>query len=130
VKVLWFHEGFERLSKSEQLAMVQRRVRKHYDKTGGKCSRFGEILQYRFADTFDTSVVLETNGDVVEEHSERFVLPRFGWRFSDETNFSGVPNGESCRKDPFQLSPLRIFMLAGWDPIQFLGRYFFRRPPG
>jgi hypothetical protein len=75
VKVLGFHEGFDRLSKSEQLATVQRRVRKHYEKTGGKCGGFGKILQYRFADTFDTSVVLETNGDIVEEHSERFLLP-------------------------------------------------------
>jgi|SRR5579859_2050156 len=75
VNQLFEADGFERLSKSEQLATVQRRVRKHYDKTGGKCGGFGEILQYRFADTFDTGIVLETNGNVVKEHSERFPLP-------------------------------------------------------
>jgi hypothetical protein len=75
VKVLWFRDGFERLSKPEQLATVHRRVRKHYDKTGGRCGGFGQILEYRFADTFDTSIVLETNGNIFDEEGGRFLLP-------------------------------------------------------
>jgi hypothetical protein len=75
VKVLWFQEGFERLSKSEQLAIVQRRVREHFQELGGKCHGFGEILRYQFADTFDTSIVLDTSGNVIENHGGRFLLP-------------------------------------------------------
>ena len=47
VKVLWMLEGFENLSEPAKLGAIQRRVREHYQKTGGKCIGFGQILRYR-----------------------------------------------------------------------------------
>ena len=75
IKVLEFQAGFERRSRSDQLEIVQRRVRKHYRKTGGRHDAFGAILRYRFADTFDTSIVLDIDGNVIEENGGRFLLP-------------------------------------------------------
>lgn len=74
VKVLRFQDGFADLPTSEQLATVQRRVRAHYQETGGRYIGFGQILRYQFADTFDTSIVLDTNGDVMD-NGGRFLLP-------------------------------------------------------
>jgi hypothetical protein len=53
-------EGFEHLSESAKLEAVQRRVREHYKRTGGKYAWFGEILRSRFANSFDTRIVLDT----------------------------------------------------------------------
>lgn len=75
VKVLWFSEGFDRLSKSEQLAVVQRRVREHCQRSDGGYPGFGQILQYRYADTFDTSIVLDTTGSIIDENGSQFLLP-------------------------------------------------------
>ena len=41
--------GFEELSEPARLEAVRRRVREHYQKTGGKYIGFGEILRYRYA---------------------------------------------------------------------------------
>ncbi len=75
VKTLWLADGFQDLSWSDKMAIVQRRVRDHHREMGGECRGFGQILQYRFADTFDTSIVLDTQGDVIETDSGRFLLP-------------------------------------------------------
>lgn len=75
IKVLWLGEGFERLSNAEQLTTVQRRVRKHYEQTGGRYIGFGAILRYRYAATFDSSMVLDINGNVIEKAGGRFLLP-------------------------------------------------------
>ena len=75
VKVLWMPEGFEHLSHVEQLRAVQRRVRDHYAEAGGKYVGFGAILRYRFAERFDTSTVLDTDGNVIEANGDRFLLP-------------------------------------------------------
>jgi hypothetical protein len=75
VKTLWFQADFERLSKAEQLKAVQRRVRGHYQQTGGKYPGFGAILRYQWADSVDTSVVLDITGNVIEESGGRFLLP-------------------------------------------------------
>jgi hypothetical protein len=75
MKVIRFPEGFEHLSAPEQLTAVQREVREHYQKTGGTCGWFGEIQSYRFADTFDTSLNLDTTGSVTDENGTRFLLP-------------------------------------------------------
>ena len=74
-KVLWFQESFESLSALAKLEVVQRRVREHYQKTGGKFLGFGDILRYQYADTFDTSIVLDIDGNVIEENGGRFLLP-------------------------------------------------------
>lgn len=75
VKVLWFPGGFENLPASEQLAVVQHRVREHYQETGGKYVGFGRIHAYRFAYTADASMVLNTEGKVIEEDGGGFLLP-------------------------------------------------------
>jgi len=75
VKVLWFEDGFEELSEPEKLQAVQLRIRGHYQKTGGKYIGFGAILRYTYAPTFDRTVVFDTGGNVIEENSDRFLLP-------------------------------------------------------
>jgi hypothetical protein len=75
IKVLWMPDGFEQLSKPEQLAAVQRRIRQHFRETGGKYQGFGAILRYQWAETFDTSLVLDTTGNVIDENGGRFLLP-------------------------------------------------------
>ena len=44
-------------------------------RTTGKYGGFGKILRYRYADTFDTSVVLDTDGNVIEQKGGQFLLP-------------------------------------------------------
>jgi hypothetical protein len=79
MKVLRVEDGFDRLSKSEQLLAVLSQLRRHYLETGGRLLGFGAILAYRFADTFDRSIVLDTSGNVIEEDGERFLLPEAWW---------------------------------------------------
>ncbi len=74
VKVLWFSEGFECLPTEDQLAKVKGRVQEHYQSTGGKYVGFGVILRYQFADSFDTSMVLDTAGNIIEKTGQ-FLLP-------------------------------------------------------
>ena len=74
VKVLRLPEAFKDLSEPARLEAVQHRVREHYQKTGGKYIGFGEILRYRYATDFDHSIVLDINGNVVEENGGRFLL--------------------------------------------------------
>jgi hypothetical protein len=75
LKVLRLPEGFEDLSEPARLEAVQRRVREHYQQTTGKYIGFGEILRYRYAPDFDHSIVLDTDGNVIEEDGGRFLLP-------------------------------------------------------
>jgi hypothetical protein len=75
VKVLWFQDGFERMSETEKLAAVRERIREHYEKTGGKYIGFGAIQRYTYSETFDTSIVFDTAGNVIEEHGGRSLLP-------------------------------------------------------
>ena len=63
--------GFEELSGPARLEAVRRRVREHYQKTGGKYIGFGEILRYRYASDFDRSIVLAIYGNVIEENGGR-----------------------------------------------------------
>jgi hypothetical protein len=74
VKVLWL-PGLEHLPESKQLETVQRRIREHYQEMGGKYAGFGQILKYRFADSFDTSIVLDSKGEVIEAQGGRFLRP-------------------------------------------------------
>jgi hypothetical protein len=74
-KVLWLADGFERLSGPEKLATVQRRIREHCRKTDGTLTGFGSILRYTYACTFDSSIVLDTNGKIIEPNGEWFLLP-------------------------------------------------------
>jgi hypothetical protein len=67
-------EGFENLSEPAKLGAIQRRVREHYQKTGGKYIGFGEILRYRYASDFDHSIVLDIDGSVIE-NGGRSLLP-------------------------------------------------------
>jgi hypothetical protein len=75
LKVLRLPEGFERLSEPAKLEAVQRRVREHYQRSGGRYPGFGEILRYRYAADFDHSIVLDVDGRVIEENGGRFLLP-------------------------------------------------------
>jgi hypothetical protein len=75
IKLLRFLEGFEQLSSVEQLAAAQLRVLSHYRETSGRLNYFGPILGYRFCDTFDTSIVLDPDGDVVQQNGGRFTKP-------------------------------------------------------
>jgi len=74
VKVLWMRDGFEGLSESARLEAAKARVRKHHAATKGYPG-FGKILQYRYADTFDSSIVLNVEGDIIEATGGRFLLP-------------------------------------------------------
>lgn len=75
VKVLWMAEGFEHLSDSAKLETVEDRIREHYKTRGGKYIGFGAILNYNYSDTFDTSIGFDVDGNVIEEHDGRFLLP-------------------------------------------------------
>jgi hypothetical protein len=75
IKVLWMPDGFERQSEAERLTAVQGRIQEHYRQTGGRYPGFGKVLRYQLADTFDTSVVFDVQGNVIDEHGERFLLP-------------------------------------------------------
>jgi hypothetical protein len=76
VKVLWLPSAFEDLPAPEQFAVVQRRVREHYQETGGEYVGFGRIQAYRFVNTFDTSILLDVGGNVVERSGGIFPLPQ------------------------------------------------------
>lgn len=75
VKILWMPEGFQSLPEPERLTVVQAKVREHFAASEGKIAGFGEIQQYQFANTFDTSVILDVAGSVIEENGGRFLLP-------------------------------------------------------
>ena len=81
VKFLRFHEGFDQLSSADQLTAVQQRAREHYQETGGRFAHFGAILGYRFCDSFDTSIILDLNGQMIET-SGRFLRPEVWLAFS------------------------------------------------
>jgi hypothetical protein len=76
IKLLRFHEEFKPLSSAEQLAAVQQRVLSHYRETAGRLNYFGAILGYRFCDSFDTSIVLDPDGNVIEQNSDQFTAPQ------------------------------------------------------
>jgi hypothetical protein len=74
IKVLWMDQAFELLSDPEKLAAVQTRVKEHY--AGTKTyPGFGRILTYTFVPTFDTSLTLDVNGDVIDSDGSQFLLP-------------------------------------------------------
>ena len=75
IKVLWLADGFERLSEPEKLANVQCRVREHCRKTDGTLVGFGSILRYTYASTFDSSIIADVQGNVIEKRGGRFLLP-------------------------------------------------------
>jgi hypothetical protein len=75
VKVLWMVEDFDHLSESARLEKVQDRIREHFKTTGGKYIGFGLILRYNYSDTFDTSIIFDVDGNVVEKCGGRFLLP-------------------------------------------------------
>jgi hypothetical protein len=75
VKALWMADTFEQLSDSAKLKTVQDRIRHHYKTTGGKYAGFGAILRYQYSDTFDTSTIFDVEGNVIEKHGGRFLLP-------------------------------------------------------
>ena len=79
LKVLQFGEDFEGLSESERLAVVQKRVQEHYAETGGRLYQFGAILRYRYANTFDTTIVLTPQGDVIDYAGNQILLPEVWW---------------------------------------------------
>jgi hypothetical protein len=82
VKVLWLPKGFEHLPGAERLSIVQSQIRSHYQQAGGRYKGFGDILSYQFATTFDSSIVLDTNGIVIEEDGGRFLLPEVWLAFT------------------------------------------------
>ena len=73
--MLWLQQGFEDLPGADQLLAVQDRIREHYRRTTGAYKGFGKILRYRWARTFDTSMVFDTDGNVVEANGGRMLLP-------------------------------------------------------
>ena len=75
VKVLWMTETFGHLSQSAKLEKVQDQIRHHYKATGGRYAGFGTILRYQYSDTFDTSIMFDVGGNVIEKSGGRFVLP-------------------------------------------------------
>jgi hypothetical protein len=74
IKVLWMDQAFELLSDPEKLAAVQIRVRAHYAGTKSYPG-FGKILTYTFVPTFDTSVVLDVDGEVIDSKGSQCLLP-------------------------------------------------------
>jgi len=74
VKVLWMPKAFVNLSETEKLVAVRDRIREHFEETGGRYIAFGSILRYRYSDTFDTSIVLDTAGNVIEKDGGRSLL--------------------------------------------------------
>jgi hypothetical protein len=75
LKVLWMPKGFENLDEDAKLNAVRQRVRAHYNATGGRYIDFGAILRYRYANTFDMSIVLDIHGHVIDERGGRSLLP-------------------------------------------------------
>ncbi len=75
IKVLRMRRGFQDLSELERLTAVQTRIREHYQETGGKYLGFGVILKYTYSDTFSTSIVLDVEGNVIDENGGEFLLP-------------------------------------------------------
>ena len=59
----------------EQVATVQWLVRDHYQKNRGECLFFGKIVGYRFVYTYDDSILLATDGTVVQEAGGPFRPP-------------------------------------------------------
>ena len=59
----------------EQVATVQWLVRDHYQKNRGECLFFGKIVGYRFVYTYDASILLATNGTMVQEEGGPFRPP-------------------------------------------------------
>jgi hypothetical protein len=84
LKVLRLPEAFKDLSEPARLEAVQHRVREHYQKTGGKCIGFGEILRYRYASDFDHSIVPDIDGNVIEQNGGRFCCRKSGWSFTND----------------------------------------------
>jgi len=76
IKLLKFDETFERLPSAERLAAVQQRVRHHYGETGGRLADFGAILGYRYCDSFDSSIILDPDAEVVPQNGGRFTAPQ------------------------------------------------------
>jgi hypothetical protein len=68
LKVLRLPEGFEHLSEPAKLETVRRRVRERYQQTEEIISG-SAILRYRYAPDFDHSIVLDTDGSVIEENA-------------------------------------------------------------
>jgi hypothetical protein len=68
-------ETFEQVSESANLEKVQDRIQEHYKTTGGKYVGFGAILSYNYSDTFDTSIIFDVEGNVIEKCGGRFLLP-------------------------------------------------------
>lgn len=75
LKVLWMPEAFVNLSDPEKLVAVRERILEHYKKTGGKYLGFGAILRYTYSDTFDTSMIFDIDGNVIEKDGGRSLLP-------------------------------------------------------
>ena len=75
VKVLWMRPEFQRLSEPERLTAIKHRIREHYRKTGGKYIGFGAILYYSYSNTFETSIVLDVEGNVIDANGGEFLLP-------------------------------------------------------
>lgn len=66
--------GREDLPEPTRLEAVRRRVWEHYQETGGKYIGLGQILRCQFASHFDHSIVLDTDGSVIEKNGGRFLL--------------------------------------------------------
>ena len=84
-KVLWMEEGFDLLSERERLAAARKCVVEHYAGAAGK-SAFGKILGYRFVPTFNNSVTLDVNGEVIEKAENNFSYRKHGFNCTPNRN--------------------------------------------
>lgn len=67
----------------EQLNWIAERVRAHFRENGGKLLLFGEITRYRWVKTPGVSVMLDTDGNVIEVRHDKFVAGGGSLRLRD-----------------------------------------------
>lgn len=75
MKFIWLPEDCLGISELDLLMNVQRVVREHYRENTGQCLLFGEITGYRFVHTYDASIRLAIDGNVISREIGHFKIP-------------------------------------------------------
>lgn len=60
---------------NQTLSDAQLVAKEHFNRNNGQSMTFGAITGYRYVDTFDSSIRLDTNGNIVEKPAGQFTAP-------------------------------------------------------